>query len=359
MAAGDVTVARAALAGQLDTLFAATLSSTWASSLVVLTSLGVDLPAAVPTRIANDPGVDAKTRIAAFTALSKSNPAAAADLAQAFLAQPVPDLQSAALTYVKSADKTTAVALFTKLLGNAATPLSVKQTCFDELAALASAHDPAATAVLVTWMTAISTPQVVPGLQFDVLTAARRARAASPDLEHLVAAYEKELATSKDPLAPYQIAMDGGNAERGAQLFANHPVAQCTRCHLPNHQAGGAGPDLSQIASTLNRHDLLEALIVPSARLAPGYGITTVTTKTGDVITGVVVAETATTVDIEITKGKKVTIATAEITSRGKPLSLMPPMGQILQARELRDVLAYVQTLRAPGRPPTEGTGAR
>ncbi len=350
MAAGDVTIARAALAGQLDVLFAAALSGTWASSFAVLSSLGVDIPAAVPTRIAHDPGADAKTRIAAFTYLSKTAPAAAAEIAQTFLAQPVPELQSAALSYVKSADKAIAVALFTKLLGNAATPLSVQQTCLDELAALASANDPTAAVVLVTWMKKFGTPEVAPALHFDVLAAARRARSASPDLERLITAYEAELATSKDPLAPYQIALDGGNAARGAQLFANHPVAQCTRCHLPNHQAGGAGPDLSQIASTLNRHDLLEALIVPSARIAPGYGISTLTTKTGDVITGVVVAETTTTVDIEITKGQKKSIATADITNRSKPLSLMPPMGQILQPRELRDVLAYVQTLRAAGK---------
>ena len=59
-----------------------------------------------------------------------------------------------------------------------------------------------------------------------------------------------------------------------------------------------------------------------------------------------VVAETATTVEIEITKGKRTSIAITDITNRGKPLSLMPPMGQILQPRDLRDVLAYMQTLR-------------
>jgi quinoprotein glucose dehydrogenase len=348
MAAGDVTVARAALAGQIDALFAAPLSGSWAPSFALLSSLGVDIPNAVPMRIANDSGVDATTRIAAFTFLSQSAPAAAADIAQAFLAQPVPELQSAALSYVKSADKTTAIALFAKLLGNVATPLSVKQTCLDELATLGEKQAlPEACAVLVQWMNLLTSPQIAPGLRFDVLAAARRARAASPDLERLVAAFEAELATNKDPLAPYQFSLNGGNVERGAQVFATHTVAQCTRCHLPNNQPGGAGPNLAQIASTLNQRELLEALIVPSARLAPGYGISSITTTSGEVITGVIIAETASAVDIEITKGQQKTIATADITNRTKPLSLMPPMGQILQPRELRDVLAYVQTLRA------------
>lgn len=348
MAAGDVTIARAALAGRIDALFAAPLSGTWASSFGLLTSLGVELPNAVPIRIANDSGVDAKTRIAAFASLGKTAPAAAADIAQAFLAQPVPELQSAALSYVKSADKATAVSLFAKLLGAATTPLSVKQTCLDELATLAeSKASPEACAVLVQWMKLLTSPQVSPGLHFDILAAARRARGASADLERLVATYETELAKNKDPLAPHQFSLDGGNVERGAQVFNTHPVAQCTRCHLPNNQAGGAGPNLAQIASTLNQRDLLESLIVPSARLAPGYGITSITTKTGEVITGVIIAETARAVDIEITKGHKKSIATADITNRSKPLSLMPPMGHILQPRELRDVLAYVQTLRA------------
>ncbi|MBA3937755.1 MAG: HEAT repeat domain-containing protein, partial [Planctomycetes bacterium] len=142
--AGDLAIARAALAGQGDALFAAPLADTWASTFTMLGALGVALPPAGPLRIAHDLAVPAGTRIAAFKYLTMTAPAAAADLAQAFLAQAVPELQSAALSYVKSADKRTAVGLFAKLLGNAATPLSVQQTCLDELAALAAAGEPAA-----------------------------------------------------------------------------------------------------------------------------------------------------------------------------------------------------------------------
>ena len=118
-----------------------------------------------------------------------------------------------------------------------------------------------------------------------------------------------------------------------------------------NGQGGVAGPNLSQIATTLGRRELLESLIVPSARIAPGYGLITVITTGGQTLTGMVVSETATQVEIETAKDQRTKVTISEITSRTKPISLMPPMGQILQPRELRDVLAYVQSLRAAAKP--------
>lgn len=347
--AGDVAAVRDAMAGRIDALFAANLVDTWATSFTALTSVGIAVPVAIPTRIANDGTVGSAARIAAFTYAQKSAPAAAADIAQGFLRQGKPELQSVALTSLRAADQAVAVELFAKLLGEQATPLSVKQTCLDELATIASAATPAsakAVVALLDWGKRLSSTQIPPELAFDVLAAVKRSRAAAPELDKLITAYDVELATNKDPLAPYLLALDGGNSERGAQVFATHPVAQCTRCHAVNGQGGVAGPNLSHIATTLSRRELLDSLIVPSARIAPGYGLITVTTTTGQTLTGMIVSETPTQLVIEIAKDQRTTLAITDIASRTKPISLMPPVGQILQPRELRDVLAYMQSLK-------------
>ncbi|CAN5284221.1 c-type cytochrome [soil metagenome] len=68
-----------------------------------------------------------------------------------------------------------------------------------------------------------------------------------------------------DSVAVYRESLKGGDANRGRELFQNHPVATCTRCHAVGGQGGVAGPDLTEIGSHLTREQLLQSLVDPQA----------------------------------------------------------------------------------------------
>ena len=71
------------------------------------------------------------------------------------------------------------------------------------------------------------------------------------------------------------------------------------RCHKIGDRGGIAGPSLDGIADRMTQEQLLESLINPNANVADGFG----------------------------------------------EYSAMPPMGTMLNHRELRDVVAFLKTL--------------
>jgi hypothetical protein len=62
----------------------------------------------------------------------------------------------------------------------------------------------------------------------------------------------------------------------------------------------------------MTRDQLVEALIDPSARIAPGYGLATLTMSDGRQVAG----------------------------------TAMPPLGQVLDPKDVRDLVAYLASLR-------------
>ncbi|MGB6152913.1 MAG: HEAT repeat domain-containing protein, partial [Pricia sp.] len=97
---------------------------------------------------------------------------------------------------------------------------------------------------------------------------------------------------SGDPLAAYAETLHGGNGRQGWRVFNNNPTAQCTRCHAVGATGGAVGPPLENIGNILSREQLLESLIEPSARLAPGYGSVALTLKDGQKVNGILEEET-------------------------------------------------------------------
>lgn len=103
--------------------------------------------------------------------------------------------------------------------------------------------------------------------------------------------------------APYAFSMYGGDAARGEGIFLQHPAAQCIRCHaVDDGEGSNVGPVLKGVGTRFDRAYLLEALVSPTATMATGFG------------------------------------------SAGS-ISAMPPMGDLLSANELRDLMAYLAAL--------------
>lgn len=156
------------------------------------------------------------------------------------------------------------------------------------------------------------------------------------------------LLKSQDPTAAhhtYTLTELGGNKDSGRLLFEYHP-AQCHRCHQIDGLGGYAGPDLTHIARSLNRHQLLESLVTPSKRIAPGFGTMTVDLHDGDTVTGLVVEHTNQLIQLRQPDQSIREILSSEIAFNSSPVSSMPPMGEVLTLEELRDLIAYLASLK-------------
>jgi putative membrane-bound dehydrogenase-like protein len=165
----------------------------------------------------------------------------------------------------------------------------------------------------------------------------------SEDLKARVAAYEADETNS---LNAYDETLYGGDAGLGRQVFYSQPAAQCSRCHVIRGEGTTVGPKLEGIGSTLTREQILEALIEPGARLAPGYGVVTLTLTDGQVVSGVLLEESDQKVTLRTSEAEPLHIAVSRISERKNAPSSMPPMGTLMSKREIRDVVEFLSTLK-------------
>jgi len=138
----------------------------------------------------------------------------------------------------------------------------------------------------------------------------------------------------------------GGNPKRGKRLLRNHAGAQCMRCHQVEPVEGiqSIGPALAGIGRKLDQSSLVAALLKPSEQLASGYGVLSLELKNGEMITGTCLNETEEA--WEVAMGNVVRKVSKSEVSKATTVSAMPPMGAILSDDEVRDLVAYMVTLR-------------
>ena len=139
-----------------------------------------------------------------------------------------------------------------------------------------------------------------------------------------------------------------GDIARGARLFADEQKLACSKCHSLDGRASKAGPDLFAVGDKFGRRDLVDAVLMPSATISPGYGAVIVETKAGAEYLGVLKQATDAGVQLMGIDGKPVFIATADIKEqRGSTVSLMPE-GLLagLSLQEFTDLTEYLATLK-------------
>lgn len=150
-----------------------------------------------------------------------------------------------------------------------------------------------------------------------------------------------------------------GDPARGKALFNDQSRAACGKCHTTDGSAGKAGPDLLAVGDKFPRRELIQAVLEPSAAIAVGYGATTIETKDGDEVTGVIKQSTDEFVDLMTAEGKHVRIAAKDIKKQqGSTVSLMPDgLQQTLSREEFSDLIEYLTTLRQPESALTANSG--
>jgi quinoprotein glucose dehydrogenase len=182
--------------------------------------------------------------------------------------------------------------------------------------------------------------------KLELIEAAEKRKAA--DVKAKLGAY-LGAAPANDPLGKFDFAMAGGDAANGERLFREHVAAQCLRCHKVQGTGGDAGPDLSKVAAKKDRRYLLESIINPSAQIAEGFQTIMVTLTNGDIKAGIVKAETADTITLQmpVPDAPAETVKKADIKTRENAPSGMPPgLGDMLSKRDLRDIVEYLTGLR-------------
>ncbi len=155
-------------------------------------------------------------------------------------------------------------------------------------------------------------------------------------------------ASPTDPLDPYRESLAAGNAERGQKLFHTNLKVRCSACHKVGRLGGGfVGPDLSEVGKRLLPEQLLESLIVPSAKIAKGYETLVVITDSGLIHSGIVTSENDREIVLALPKGGTATLLLDEIEERiPAAVSTMPQMANSFTVEEIADLVAYLVSLK-------------
>lgn len=142
-------------------------------------------------------------------------------------------------------------------------------------------------------------------------------------------------------VARYEAALGGrGDATRGADVFTRN----CAMCHQIDGKGGmELGPDLGTI-----RHRpmplLLADILEPSRSIAQHYETYQVERTTGDAITGVIGAQSPTSITFRQGPGQEVTVMRSEIRQMSVvPQSTMPEaLDEQITPAEMADLLVYL-----------------
>jgi len=278
-------------------------------------------------------------RVTAFAALVDLRYEKLAEVVRIAVASKDPPLRKAALPQLALLNPVDAVPLLSERLGTA--PFPERQMAIELLAKM---NRPDADATLTSWLDKLLAGEAPAQIQLDLLDVAK----SSPNAE-LKKRYEKYQASlpADNEAAPFQIALTGGDGVLGKKVFFENEKVQCSRCHKIGGKGGEVGPDLSKVAATRDRAYLLESIILPNTQITQGYEGSIVLLKTGAPVIGMVKGEDEKTLSVLGADGKTVTIQKEDIkTRRRQPVSAMPPMGEVLTAREIRDVVEYLSTLK-------------
>ncbi|HEX2099284.1 MAG TPA: hypothetical protein VHF69_01400, partial [Candidatus Synoicihabitans sp.] len=193
--------------------------------------------------------------------------------------------------------------------------------------------------------------KVAAAAQFDLLEVAEKSTA--PQVQALLARQKETWATGTDPLAPFRGALTGGDHRKGADVFYDHPVMACVRCHKVSGSGGDAGPDLTTIATHRTPEHLLESIIKPSAEIAPGFDVVSVTLRNGQLESGTVLHETPEALTLRRPDDTEVVLTKADISGREAAPSSMPEIyAQVLTRAELRDLMTFLRRLNTTVAPP-------
>jgi putative heme-binding domain-containing protein len=153
--------------------------------------------------------------------------------------------------------------------------------------------------------------------------------------------------------------MERGDAQRGALVFYKSAAA-CSKCHSSGKSPSPLGPDLATIGND-ERGDpvteayLIESLLYPSKSIRKAFQTVNIVTSDGEVISGLQVKETETTVELrDATDTNQTTFVNKDEIEAIKrsPKSMMPEglVASLNSQRDFVDLAAYVIAVAQGGK---------
>ncbi len=160
----------------------------------------------------------------------------------------------------------------------------------------------------------------------------------------VIATLRQQNAERLERLASLEKELPEGDVLEGRKLFFGKGA--CSACHAVSNEGGDFGPDLTNIGDIRSRHDMLEAILYPSASFAREHESTTVVTKEGTYL-GIVKEQTTDYIVIVPGPGAGVRINRNEISSiEPHNVSMMPPgLDELLTRKELADLMVFMEAL--------------
>jgi quinoprotein glucose dehydrogenase len=155
------------------------------------------------------------------------------------------------------------------------------------------------------------------------------------------------LRKKEDTLSPWRECLEGGDAAAGKRIFFEKQEVSCVRCHMIGKEGGGnVGPNLIDLGKRQGREYILESIVLPNAKIAPGYESAGVKLNDGKFLVGVVKNETddGFQLDTGVDQGI-VTIKKSDIKFRKPAPSPMPDdIAKPLTKQELRNLVEYLSS---------------
>ncbi len=181
----------------------------------------------------------------------------------------------------------------------------------------------------------------------------------APDMENLFKTYPESVQTASvslintlkekqasrlEELEKLQSQLKRGDVADGRTIFFSKGT--CLVCHAVGGNGGDFGPDLSNIGEIRSRHDILEAIMYPSASFAREYETSKIVTKNAS-YHGIITEQLPDLIIIETGPESKIQIPRNEIVSiEPASVSLMPPgLLNSLSIQEISDLMAYLESL--------------
>ena len=186
--------------------------------------------------------------------------------------------------------------------------------------------------------------RIAPEIQLEVLEEATAIARDYPEIRMLMDNYNNYI-NKQSVMKRYDVALKGGNAEKGKGIFFSHAQAQCSKCHALKQIDKQIGPSLEGIAKRHSHEFLLQSIVDPQAEITLGYGIVTAKLNDNRIVSGTLLSKDKNRITIKLPNNSLVYFATSEIKSLSKPVGTMPDLKAILNLRQVRDLVAYLATL--------------
>ncbi len=278
-------------------------------------------------------------RVAALKVFAKSDDTRLAPAVRAATSSTNAELRTEGLRQLTRLAPNDAVGIASATLVNA--PIREQQVALTTLGGIESE---AAAKLLGRWLDRLLAGAVARELQLDLLEAA--ARRPTPAIQMKLKQFEATRG-SNDSLAGFREVLFGGDATSGRKIFFERVDASCLRCHKIGWEGGDVGPNLTGIGKKQPREYLLESIVFPNAKIAPGFESVTLTMKNGATHAGAVKQETADWLELNSPEDGFLQLAKKDIAERQRGLSGMPEgFGQTLSKRDLRDLVEFLANLK-------------